>query len=835
MSSRALACSGSILLTLASACHATHAPAETKSAARTTGVVAAPAAFDVENYDLRIELDPSRRSIHARCTIRLWPVVDALQSVALDFEGFDVKGIADSAGRPLKWTRSDGTLNVALSAPVARGDFAEFTVEYAGHPERGMWFARERDRSPTQVFTHGQCRDARAWFPCHDEPTERATSEIRVTMPRAWTSIAAGEKIERVEAGDHATELWRMTFPHPAYLETLVAGELRIENEEWDGIPLVFAGANELAENMRHAFAETDEVLSFMSSITGARFPYAKYAQVCVDNFPSGGMENISATTLSDAFLPDEQGLADEPGLELLAHEAAHQWFGDLLTCADWSHVWLNEGFATYFAALYTEHSRGVESFAREMRGIREAYLARDVGPNRRPLVYGTDGDPLELFFTGHVYQGGAIRLHHLRSVLGDDAFFRGVREYVAANRGRGVVTNDLRAAMERASGIDLRWFFEQWFEKPGHPEVRAAWDYSKAGQRVVLELEQTQESGSATPAVFRLPLDVEVRTRAGAKIERVTFEARKQRFEFACDEAPDWVRVDPADHVPMRLTERMPTRAWVAMSSESDANGRVRALDVLSSALLGTTLTTEWATVASVVRERLAHDGSAEARAICARALSIAPAHAAQQSESSRAEARAELVRAASRDADLGVRLAALESLRSFAPDADLARFAHAELAHASGWKVRGALAALVVRHEPGSAFAFLAHELEAGSAHGTYEAAVLKELGSTGDPRAHAILVDWVRDATKPDAARAVAVRTLSRPRLNDEDARTAIIELLDSPRVRLRREAIAALNFSSDPSSRSALERFIRTSLIPSERRAAEKALAHTATDA
>jgi aminopeptidase N len=787
----------------------------------------------VEAYEISIDLDPARRSIDATCTIRLWSLSDRLSRVELDFDGLEVTSVKDRVGHALAWSRDDGPLAIDLARPLSRGAFEEITVAYRGRPERGLFFAADRDGTARQVWTHGECRDARAWFPCFDEPSERATSEIQVTMPREWTAIASGERVERVEQEGRATETWRMTFPHPSYLETLVAGELAVETGSWEGVPLVFAGPPRMQSTLRRAFDETDEMLAFFSQATGKRYPYPKYAQACVDNFPFGGMENVSATTLTETVLPDEHALADEVPVGLLAHEAAHQWFGDLLTCGDWSHAWLNEGFATYFAALYTEKSRGVEAFRREMRANRSVYLARDTRAKQRPLVWGVARDPFELFFTGHIYQGGAVRLHHLRSVLGDEAFFRGIRLYVAAHENGSVVTDDLRVAMEQASGTDLRWFFDQWMYAPGFPEVKSHWTLDREKGTVELFLEQTQDT-VGTPPVFRLPMDVEVRAKSGSRIERIVMDKRRQSFTFSCEIPLEWVRVDPYDAVPMRLDEEMPVLCWSAMAElANDAGGRIRALDILAVAHARAIAKSDWSSAKQLLRAAevpLAAGATAEERIAHMRAAHRFTGPSYNPKEL--APDRSMLMKLGCLDPDMDVRAVAFELLADYSPDPQLARFGREELERVESWRVRGAIATLIAKADPDDAHDWLVQQLEVRSAHGSYEARILATLAATQGELATDLLVAWARDEAKPDEARVAAVRELGRIQGNDV-VRETLCELLHTSRFRVRREALAALGVLHDGRTRPALERFREQSRIDIERRAAEDALARIAT--
>ncbi len=790
------------------------------------------APYDVENYVIAVDLDPAQRTIDATCTVRLWPLVPKLAHVDLDFVGMDVTSVRDRAGHDLHWQRVDGSLGVDLASPLAQGTFEELTVAYHGHPERGLWFTDERDGSPHEVFTQGECQDARAWFPCFDEPAERATSEVRVTMPRAWTSLAAGDRVARVENGQRATETWRMNFPHPAYLETLVAGDLLVETDVWDGIPLVYAADPRFKLSLRPAFAETGAILEYFSAVTGVRYPYAKYSQVCVDNFPFGGMENISATTMTDTMLPDERSLADLHTYGLVAHEAAHQWFGDYVTCHDWSQAWLNEGFATYFGALYTEKSRGLEEFRREMRGNRASYLARDKGKNQRPIVYGVAREPFELFFSGHVYQGGAVCLNYLRTVLGDDAFFRGVRKYLADHRNQSVVTDDLCIAMESASGSDLRWFFDQWLFRAGLPSVKSHWSPDPEKRTVELVLEQTQ-ADVGVPSVFRLPMDVEIKSQASTRIERIVMDQRRQSFTFHCDIPLEWVRVDPFDAVPMRLDEDMPVACWVAMAERAeDSGGRMRALALLDASVKrsntekGGSPTVPERVIASL---RPTKNASADERILLLR-LHHRLATSILRDVSS-APDRGDLMKAASDDPDVDVRVAAFEMLCDYSADPELDRFAREETKHVESTRLRGALADLIAKFEGDAAFDWLSGELAESTVHGAYEARILGKLALTHDPRTRDILDAWARDETKPDEARVVAVRALGGIK-NDARACDALCSLLESPRFRVRRAAIDSIAASRDPRARTALEKFRDATSVDIERRAAEDALARLA---
>ena len=466
--------------------------------------------FDVAHYRLDVELFPERRAIDGECSIRFIAVRDELESVEFDLEGLRVLAARDARGAELGFEQAEGAVRVTLASPLSAGEFHEVSIAYSGQPAKGIWFAGGGE-VPTHVFTQGECEDSRWWFPCVDIPSERATHELTVTMPANWISVAAGARLDSVTRDGRRTDRWRNTDPHPAYLTTLAAGTFVQMDGEWNGIPLSWLAEERYQEWLEPSLAETDDALAFMSDLTGVPYPYEKYSQVCVENFPFGGMENISATTLTASCLLDHRGLMDRPATGLVVHEAAHQWFGNLMTCKEWSQIWLNEGFATYFTNVFFERANGEDDFRIRMRDAQDQYTAADRGSERRPIVHDVYKDPIDLFFGGHTYAGGATRLHLLRSVLGDEAFFAGVEHYTRVNRNQSVETTDLRDAFEEVSGVDLDWFFETWLESPGYPEFEVSWRYDEDAGQVLVTIDQVQAIGDGTLAAYRTPVNIEV------------------------------------------------------------------------------------------------------------------------------------------------------------------------------------------------------------------------------------------------------------------------------------------------------------------------------------
>ncbi|MDF1800385.1 MAG: M1 family aminopeptidase [Planctomycetota bacterium] len=795
-------------------CKNTAEPAPQPVAPVELAPVAVPHA-DAEHYRLELTLDPFGRSLAGTLDLSLSAADGPLSVVNLQLAGLRVFDVVDSTGRELAFFQKGNALNIVLAGLLAEGSGTDLTIRYGGSPQKGLWFVRERDGVPTQVFTQGECEDSSWWFPCIEDPSDRATSELIVTMPAGWNAVAAGERVDRTEDGSSVTEHWRMTFPHPAYLTTLVAGELSMVADEYDGIPLSYISAPEYADRLQATFGETPAVLDFLSNLTGIRYPYAKYSTAAVSGFPFGGMENISATTVTDTVMRDERGRLDGDAVGLIAHEAAHQWFGDLVTCGTWQHVWLNEGFATYMTQLYFEASRGNDEFRNRWYDSLQAYLDSDVGEARRPMTEGTFEDPIDLFFTGHAYAGGAVRLHYLRYVLGDGAFFDGVREYLARHAGGAVLTADFQAAMEASSGVDLDSYFTQWFEAEGYPELSTSWRYRNGA--VELTVTQSQRAVGGTPEAFRFPVDVEVRTNKGSVTHRIEVDSTRATYELPCNERPSWVWFDEGGWLPARIDRDKTTTEWLAIAAgQDDVIARRMAVEGLGADLAGGLAGDQVDFARAELVNRMRQDSSSWVRAAAAKSLGMDKSP----------EARLRLMAAASSDANTHVRKAAFLALQNWGMDLELAGFARTQYREGYSWRTMGAAADLLVTSDPKGAFQwFVRALLDADSAHGVLRADLARSLARIDNVRVPSILIDLANDKSLETATRVAAVEALPKVAELDRNARTALIALLQTRDARLRRATVASLAQFDDATSRAALASHYKRSVVPRERRAIE----------
>ena len=781
------------------------------------------AAIDAEHYALELTIDPVARAIDGALKLRFVATEGSLPSVTLDLAGLKVYSVLDSGGHDLAYFQKGEKLTIVLARTLQRGSSEELEIRYGGTPKKGLWFSGLERGVATQIFTQGECEDAHWWFPCIDDPSDRATSELTVTLPAGWTAVAAGERVDRSETSGSVTEHWRMNFPHPVYLTTLVAGDFAVVNADWDGIPLMYIGEPKYADYLAQSFAPTPSVLAFMSEKTGLRYPYPKYSQACVDDFPFGGMENVSATTMTETMLRGERGLRDSDATGLIAHEAAHQWFGNLLTANSWDHIWLNEGFATYMTQLYFESTKGDDELRMRWYDSLQGYLAKDVGPQRRPTVYNTYRDPIDLFFSGHTYAGGAARLHYLRFVLGDANFFAGIRTYVAENQGRGVTTYDLKAAMEKASGRNLTAFFDQWLFGEGYPELNVSWSYSEKDRAVRLTVAQTQRELAGTPGVFQLPVDIAVRTAKGTVVHRVEVDKRTSVFQLPSDIVPEYVWFDKGGWVPAKVTREKAPAEWLTLAASSDhALMRRLAIEALGESFAGGVafdLRTDQKDFARAeLVNRLRQDTSSWVRVAAAKALG----------QDASPEARLRLMAAAASDPNTFVRQAAFGALEGWGEDLELAAFARKQYQVAYSWRSMGSAAKLLATSDPKGIFQWTLRELfVADSPHDVLRADLLGVMANLDHFRANAQLIQWATDRTADYGARIAAVRGLGQGTTLDKKARTTLIGLLGERNAGLRRAVVESLASYDDAVSKTALRDYYALSVSPREKRTIEAA--------
>lgn len=484
---------------------------------------------DVTHYAIEVALPREEGWIQGRVGID-FTVEAPIDRIVFDFTGLPIDEVTLDGVAADGWSHDNGLLSIPLGSGAA-GSAHTVSVGYHGVPDDGLILGQTVHGQPS-AFVDNWPNRTRFWVPSVDHPSDKATARFTVHAPAEWAVIANGSLVAPPTAtpadvpgpdvGARRSWEYATEVPHPSYTLVVGGAEMTIDTVGLAACGSAPASARpdgciavttwlfpESVEAAAPSFRRAADMVDFFTNLIGP-FPYEKLANVqSATRF--GGMENSSAIFYS------QQALAAGRDIEgTVSHEIAHQWFGDSVTEAEWGHLWLSEGFATYFGALFFEEVDGPDALRERMADAAAAYLAS--GDTARPVV--DDRDDLFSLLNRNSYQKGALVLHMLRRAVGDEAFFRGIREYYARHRDQTALTSDLLAVMEEVTGSDLAGFFEQWLERPGYPVIEVSANPIAAGLEVGLQ----QVQGSDAPR-FELSVDIQVEWDGGTVRQTVALD----------------------------------------------------------------------------------------------------------------------------------------------------------------------------------------------------------------------------------------------------------------------------------------------------------------------
>lgn len=518
--------------------------------------------YRIDHLFVDLALDFETKSVRGRAVLdfqRVAPLADSLQLDAVGFELESVRVDGGSGFEPVSFSY-DGE-HIQVQGLPERG---QLRIDYRAEPKRGLYFLAPDEHvkhRPLQAWTQCQDEDARHFIPCVDKPHVKMTTELAATVPSGFQALSNGELVSSETRGKTPwTYRFKLEQPHPSYLLTLVVGHFDVVDDR-----TVRLGAREIpirylvpvgqAGSAQRSLGETPNMVEFFSKRFGVDFPWQRYSQVVVSDFIFGGMENTTATTLYEHVMLDERAALDVSSTDLVAHELGHQWFGDYVTCRDWSHAWLNEGFATFCEHLEREHRLGRDEYDYGIAGDVDTYLAEAGGRYQRPIVCRDYAEPIDLF-DRHLYEKGGLVLHMLRRELTDDVFFAGVKTYLTRHAFGIVETTDLMRAFEEVSGRSLERFFDHWVYRPGHPELTAKVSYDDS--LLSVSLKQGQKPGDT--AIFALRIEIEVCHADGTRTrhEKLMTDAQDV-LTLPLDKRPLHVGFDPEQRVVGKLTFEAP------------------------------------------------------------------------------------------------------------------------------------------------------------------------------------------------------------------------------------------------------------------------------------
>ena len=508
--------------------------------------------FRTLHVKIELDLDFDGQTAQGSCTLTLEPIRPGLEQIRLDATSLDIRSVGvDGSVSEFEYDNSK------LVVPIKPADGRRTVrVDYSFSQHNGLHFVGPDKEYPSrepQAWTHGEPDNSRHWFPCHDRPDEKLTTETIITVPKGMRVISNGRLLSTEERGPKVTFHWQEDRPHSMYLTSFVAGKFGLMEQEANGVRLCYNFPESKRTDALRYFGETPNMIKVFEELTGVKYPYEKYDQTTVEDFHWGGMENLNATTLAMNYYPDAASEEDfqpvytSPHLNpvgLVAHELAHQWFGDLVTCADWPHAWLNEAFATYFQGLYLEKAKGVDVMRWDMEAREGNYFEEDEERYRRPIV-DRSFVWIDDMFDYATYDKGAAMLHQMRYYMGDSAFFGGIREYLRSRSFSSADSHDFLEVMEKTSGLALQELFDQSFYKPGHPEFEIDYSFDDANNLATIHVRQVQSLDGGTP-VFKLPCEFVFYVQGEPKTYRVWIDSADQKLSFALTGKPSIVEFDP-------------------------------------------------------------------------------------------------------------------------------------------------------------------------------------------------------------------------------------------------------------------------------------------------
>jgi aminopeptidase N len=596
--------------------------------------------FDHKHFKLEMLVpDMSRHEFTATATITLDPIAIPRDGITLDagpgltFSAIRVNG---APAKSFTHDKEQQKLSIEFGRSFKPGEKFDLAMTYSavkpGGKGEGITWSRDDRRTPEVDFmmhAQGEPQHNHLWFPCHDFPNLRTSTELIVTVPEPYEAVSNGKLVSLVRksyaalgltppapqtpaaaSDDEATTgkpepsptylrtfHWKQDLPHAYYLQTLIISRFDVVNvggpeSEFPGLWMPVYGPLGSGEALRKAFANTPAMIAHFSKLFGYRYPWDKYAQVMCRDFSAGAMENTGVVTFQAALSRGgRRGSIDG----IISHELTHHWFGDLATCKGWEHIWLNEGFATLGEALWAEKVRGNDGYQAAILGNFERERRSSgsrTAPRRPGMVSNLYTNPDSKFTSGdNCYSKGGSILHMLRMRLGDEVFFGAIATYLDRHQFGQVETDDFRLVLEEASGQSLERFFDQWCRRPGHPslEVDVSWTPGASGDEGTLNLavDQTQKIDADNPAyAIEIPIWVKhSESEDDGEWQSVVMDTKHTTASFQLKKRPRDVEVDPQLNVLCRRKVRQPLEQTLNRMTDSGVSlaSRVEAIEQLS------------------------------------------------------------------------------------------------------------------------------------------------------------------------------------------------------------------------------------------------------------
>ena len=769
---------------------------------------------------LDVTPDFAHRTVTGKATLQFKPNLKPVQELKLDAVDLNIETVMATAKIQAYQVTPDHLI-ITFADPLPAEQTNSVTIAYHAQPESGLYFRTPEmgyKAGDTHCFSQGEEIEARHWYPCFDSPNEKFTSEVTCRVPAGMNVVSNGRLV--AQESDTASGLtafhWSQEQPHANYLITLVAGYFKRLEGRHQAVPLAFLTPPSEFPEATNSFRDTEEIMAFFEQEIGVPFPWAKYFQTCVNDFVAGGMENTSATTLTDSTLFTDAAENIQSSRGLVAHEMAHQWFGDLVTCKDWSHIWLNEGFATYYQVLFEGHKNGHDALLYSLYG--EARNVTGMANDTNSIVRRNFHEPSEMF--GYLaYPKGAWVLHMLRAQLGEELYRRCIQTYLERHRFGNVTTEDLRAVIEEISSRSFDQFFDQWLYHAHFPELEVDYAWNELTKLAKVSIRQKQEL-SERVLRFDFPLTLRFKGNFGTTDRVVEIKELAGDFYFPLASQPETVRVDPEYTLLAKTTFNLPKpMLYAQLADQTDMIGRLLAMEQLANQ--------PSLEVVAKLKQTLNQDSFYGVRVEAARALRSIHTD----------EALAALLDS-SRQADARVRHAVVAEIGRFFRDT-AGEFQRRVLAEEKNPDIEAeAIRNLAVYASP-EIQELLIKYLNSESYREELARAALDALRAQDDPAGIPPLLQALNQRQAEWPSRVFdsglgAVAYLARNEDHKEAVREFLTAQVNDPRKSVQRSALAALGVLGDPKAIPILKTFAMASKSSPEQAAAEQAMTQLRAD-
>ncbi|HEX4535873.1 MAG TPA: M1 family aminopeptidase [Candidatus Acidoferrum sp.] len=765
--------------------------------------------YDLQHSKIILRFDVDQKKVIGEVIHTLTTLHEDTSKIEFDSVGLTIQSVTVN-----KVAAKFETTPEKLIVPIAEGkvgDKFEIDIRYEGKPTKGLYFIlpdKEYPNRPSQIWTQGESEDTRYYLPTYDYPNDRLTTETVLTVPASWLTVGNGKLIGVTNAANKMkTWTWKESVPSSTYLITVVAGEFDEVKDSLRNLPVTYYAPKGRGDRLPVNYARTPAMIELFNKKYGVEYPWEKYAQVMVDDFVAGGMENSSATTNTSSSLVNPKLAAEYPTGQddLISHELTHQWFGDYVTCKDWGNIWLNEGFATFGETVWTEnHFPKDQSEYQRWTDARRWFASTNL--YSKPIVRYDFDDSSE--FDGNAYGKGGWVLYMLRHQLGEDAFNRALKHYLEVNHGKNVVTADFVKAVEESTNSDVDRFFNQWVYGAGAPKFDISYAYDNSKHQVAVTVKQTQRVEGRV-GLFRVSTDVEITTAAGSHLYPIVVSKQIETFSLPASSEPLMVLFDKGGNILKKVEFHKEKKEWLYQlknaanfSDRADAAVALRTLKEDAGHSDGKTEAKNDDVIAGLA-EAANNDKAWGVRAVAAESLG----------EIGGSDAAKKLIGALDSAKEPWLRSRMVAALGNFKDDKDVVAKLQSTAQQDTSYRAAAAALQALGKLKAPEAFAILNAAIAGESPDDFVRNAALRSLGPLGDEKAVPVLREWVVPG-KPMETREAAIFSLARLQKDNKEITAQIASYLPEQHFGIRMAAVSAIGARGDASAIPALEQLLKS---------------------